>query len=69
MFEEENPETNLTFMWVGFEGEFNVKFTHHNQVLKDGLELLALKQGECLRLLAKHIQMFSALLCLVPMKE
>jgi hypothetical protein len=56
-------------MWVGFEGELNVKFTRHNQVLKDGLELLALRQGEGLRLLAKHIQMFSALLCLVPMKE
>jgi len=54
---------------VGFKVEFNARFMPHNQVLRDGLELLALKQGERSSSLAKHVQIFNALLCLVPMKE
>jgi hypothetical protein len=59
----------MTITWVGFKAKLNVKFTPHNQVLRDGLELLALRQGEGLGSLAKHVQTFSALVCLVPMKE
>jgi hypothetical protein len=64
-FKEENLEAILTITWVGFKAKLNAKFMPHNQVLRDGLELLALKQGEGLGSLAKHVQIFSALLCLV----
>jgi hypothetical protein len=69
MFKEENSKAIPTIVCARFEAELNVRFTPHNQVLRDGLELLALKQGEGLGLLAIHVQNFSALLCLVPMKE
>jgi hypothetical protein len=51
------------------QGETQWEIHPSKQVLKDGLELLALRQGEGLGLLAKHVQTFSALLCLIPMKE
>jgi hypothetical protein len=54
---------------VGFKAELNARFMPHNHVLRDGLKLLTLRQGEGLGLLMKDVQTFSALLCLVPMKE
>jgi hypothetical protein len=69
IFKEENLEVIVTVTRVGFKAELNVKFTLHHQVLRDELEVLALKQGEESGSLAKHVQIFSALLCLVLMKE
>jgi hypothetical protein len=69
MFKEENLEVIPTITWVGFKVEFNVKFMLHNQVLRDGLELLALRQGERSSLLVEHVKIFNVLLCLIPMKE
>ncbi len=69
MFKEENLEEIPTITWAGFKVELNVRFMPHNQVLKDGLELLALRQGEKSSSLVEHVQIFNVLLCLVPMKE
>jgi hypothetical protein len=57
------PEAIPTITWASFKAKLNVRFMPHNQVLRDGLELLALKQSKGPSLLPKHVQTFSALLC------
>ncbi len=68
-FKKKNSKVIPTITWAGFKAKLNARFMFHNQVLRDGLELLVLRQGERPCSLTKHVETFSALICLVSMKE
>ncbi len=55
-FKEKNLEAIPAITWARFKAKLNARFMPHNQVLRHGLELLALRQGEGMGSLAKHIQ-------------
>jgi len=52
-----------------FKAKLNEKFAPHNQIFKDGQELLNLCQFDGPRGLGRYVQTFVLLLSLIPMKE
>jgi hypothetical protein len=58
-----------TLPWIVFKAKLNEKFTPHNQILKDGQELLSLRQSDGLGAMGRYVQTFMSLLSLIPMKE
>lgn len=63
------PNLMGRFPWSAFKAKLNEKFTPHNQILKDGQELLSLRQSDGLRMMGKYVQTFASLLKFILMKE
>jgi len=61
-------ELMVTLPWNAFKVKLNDMFTPHNQILKNGQELLNLHQTNGLRKMGKYVQTFASLLNLVLMK-
>ncbi len=58
-----------SFPWSVFKVKLNERFTPHNQILKDGQELMRLCQSNGLGAMGRYVQTFVYLLNLIPMKE
>jgi hypothetical protein len=52
-----------------FKAKLNERFTPHNQILKDGQELLNLRQSNGLGAIGRYVQTFVSLFNLIPMKK
>jgi hypothetical protein len=55
--------------WSTFKAKLNERFTPHNQILKDGQELLNLLQSNSPKTMGRYVQTFVLLLSPIPMKE
>lgn len=63
------PNLMGSLLWSVFKAKLNERFTLHNQILKDGQELLRLHQSNGLGAMGRYVQTFASLLNLIPMKE
>jgi hypothetical protein len=68
---QKNVEPNLmgSLFSSAFKAKLNEMFTLHNQILKDGQELLSLCQSNGFRAMGKYVQTFVSLLSFISMKE
>jgi hypothetical protein len=53
--------------WSEFKAKLNKSFTPHNQILKDGQELLSLHQFNGLGAMGRYVQTFMSLLSLIEL--
>jgi len=67
---QKDVEPNLmgSLPWSAFKAKLNERFTLHNQILKDGQELLSLSQFDGPGVMGKYVQIFVSLLSFILMK-
>jgi hypothetical protein len=55
--------------WNAFKAKLNERFTPHNQILKDGQELLSLCQSNGPQVMGRYVQTFTSLLSFILLKD